>query len=184
MKKILNRILYGIGITIFLITSACQAEVISQTEQRLERYAPNVKDFPKGWEFVSEDWGVNGLESYSVNYGATNKDFIGFGETITKYPDQEQAQNGYLERKEKWFDVGEEWPGTEFTPTNQNDEYQYKCLKIPMSTFFSCRFLQRHNEIVVLILVNIDDKEEAITISQFNEILKALDERLNTVTLD
>jgi len=166
------------------LSSSCQTGVISQTELKLERYAATTKDFPKGWAFVSEDWGSeSGKKSYSATYGVPNKDIIGFGETIAIYPDQERAQNAYLELEEKWFSVGEKWPGTEFTPLDSNDKYRYECIQIFLDkSIISCRFLQKHNELVVLILVNIDD--QAITISQFNKVLRVLDDRLNKVTLD
>jgi len=170
--------------TLLFLASACKTETISQTELKLERYAVTTKDFPKGWAFVGEDWNSeSGKESYSTNYSVPNKDPIGFGQTIAIYPDQARAQNGYLEWEKKWFSVGEKWPGTEFTPQDSNDEYRYECIQIFLDkSIISCTFLQKHNELVVLILVNIDGKE--ITFSQFNEVLRVLDERLNNVTLD
>ncbi len=184
MKTFFSHIVSGTSMILLLLISSCQTETISQTELKLERYAANAKDFPKGWAFIGEDWNSEfGKESYSANYGVPNKDPIGFGQTIAIYPDQVGAQNGYLEWEKKWFSVGEKWPGTEFTPQDPNDEYRYECVQIFLDkSIISCTFLQKHNELVVLILINIDD--QAITFSQFNEILRVLDERLNKVTLD
>lgn len=184
MKTIFRHIVIGVGIALILLTSSCGAEAISQTELKLERYAATTKDFPKGWVFNGEDWNSeSGKESYSVNYSVPNKDPIGFGQTIAIYPDQAQAQNGYLEWEKEWFSVGEKWPGTEFIPQDSNDEYRYKCIQIFLDkSIVSCTFLQKHNELVVLILVNIDGK--TLNLSQFNEILRVLDERLNKVSLD
>jgi hypothetical protein len=169
---------------LLLLTTSCQIEKISQTELKLERYAATTKDFPKGWAFVSEDWGgESGKESYSANYNVPSKNIIGFGETIVLYPDQARSQNAYLEWEKEWFSVGEKWPGTEFAPLDSNDEYRYECTQISLDkSVISCVFLQKHNELVVLILVNIDDK--AMTFSQLNEVLRVLDERLNKVKLD
>ncbi len=80
MKTIFNRIVSGISMALLLLISSCQTETISQTELKLERYAANTKDFPKGWVFNGEDWNSeSGKESYSANYSVPNKDPIGFG---------------------------------------------------------------------------------------------------------
>ncbi|HMV96968.1 MAG TPA: hypothetical protein PKE48_11760 [Anaerolineales bacterium] len=182
MKKILKYIIFWISIIVLLITSSCQAEVVSHTSQKLERYAVSTNDLPDGWAFFSEDWsGELGEDYYAATYGIPNKDIIGLSQVIAMYPSEEQTQLGYSEREEKWFSVGEVWPGTEFTPLNSNDKYRYECVQI-FSDIVDCTFLQGHNNIVVLILVSIDGK--TMTMAQFNEILRVLDERLNIVALE
>jgi hypothetical protein len=172
----------GIIMALLLTTSSCQTEVISPTELKLERYAATTTDFPKDWAFVGEAFSNElGNGSYSANYGVPNNNNVSFGETIVIHSDQIRAQKAYLEWEKKWFSVTKKWAGTEFNPLVPNDEYRYECLQI-FSDIVSCRFLQKHNELVVLILVNVDDK--AMTLGQFNGVLRALDERLNKVKLN
>lgn len=182
MLRYANRLRYIFISIIALLLISCQGNAISQTSQKLERYAVNTRDLPKGWAFSSEDWGSeSGEHYYGAAYGLPNRDIIGLSQVIRWYQDEEKAQLGYSEYEEEWFSVGQEWPGAEFTPLGTKDNYRYVCLHI-FSEILSCRFLQRHNNIVTLILVNFDD--QAMTMTQFNEILKVLDKRLNTVTLD
>jgi hypothetical protein len=184
MQQFINRSKCMLGILLVFLSSACQAEVISHTAQKLERYAVNTKDLPEGWAFSKEDWNIeSGKDSYAAAYGVPNKDIVGLSQVIYIYPDEEQTQLAYSEQEKKWFSEGREWPGAEFTPLDTNDKYRYVCLQIFFDkSIVSCRFLQKHNNIVVLILVNVDGK--SMTLMQFNEILKVLDKRLNTVTLD
>ena len=99
------------------------------------------------------------------------------------YAHEEQAQLGYSEQEKEWFSEGKEWTGAEFSPLDSNDKYRYVCLQIFFDkSILSCSFLQKHNNIVMLILVNFD--ERLMTMSQFNDVLKVLDKRLNTVTLN
>ncbi len=183
MSQFINQSRYVFIALLVLFVASCQGESISQTAQKLERYAINTKDLPKGWKFFSEDWSSQpGEDYYAATYGVPNKDIIGLSQVITIYPSEEQAQLGYLEQEKEWFSVGKEWEGAEFTPQDSNDEYRYVCLQIFSDPILSCTFLQKHNNMVTLILVNFDG--QLMTMSQFNEILKVLDKRLNTVTLD
>lgn len=167
---------------IALLLMSCQGNAISQTAQKLERYALNPRDLPKGWEFFSEGWSSEpGEHYYGTTFGVPNRDIIGLSQVVEWYPDEDQARLGYSEYEEEWFSVGQEWPGAEFTPLDTKDNYRYVCLDV-FTEILTCRFLQRHNNIVTLILVNFDDK--VMNMTQFNEILKVLDTRLNTVTLD
>ncbi len=182
MLQHVNRLRYIFIPFIALLLISCQGNAISQNSQKLERYALNARDLPKGWEFFSEDWSSEpGEHYYGATFGVPNRDIIGLSQVIQWYSDEEQARLGYSKYEEEWFSVGQDWPGAEFTPLDSSDKYRYACLHI-FSEILSCTFLQRHNNIITLILVNFDD--QAMTMTQFNEILKVLDTRLNTVTLD
>ena len=186
MSKFINQSKYILLTFLTLFISSCQGEVgsISQTAQKLERYAVKTQDLPEGWAFFTEDWSSKpGEDYYAATYGVPNRDIIGLSETISIYPNEEQIKQDYLQLEKKWFSVGKEWPGAEFIPLDSKDEYRYACLQIfSDKSIVSCRFLQKHNNIDVIILVNFDGR--LMTMSQFNEILKVLDKRLNTVTLD
>jgi hypothetical protein len=185
MKK--NNAIVFLGIvmlTIILTSTSCQAEKISQTEMKLERYAVKISDLPKGWIFSGEDrnYKFDG-ESYLAAYGVPNSNMIRFGHTIAIYPDELQAENAYPKWEDEWFSATEKWAGTEFTPSDPKDAYRFECQQILSDkSIVSCSFLQRHKEFIVSILVTLDGK--AMTLSQLNEVLRVLDERLNTVQLD
>ena len=174
----------GINALLLTILLACQAEPIKPVSLRLERYAVTAKDFPDGWKFVGEDWSSGtDTERYSVSYGAPSKDGIGLNQTIQLYTSIAAAQNEYSNQEKEWFSTTKKWEGADFSPLSSEDEYRYECVQIFMDrSIVSCRFLQRHNQIVVLILVNVDG--ELITFTQLNEILRTLDERLNLISLE
>lgn len=183
--NLLNKwILAGINAVLFMTLISCQAEPIKPASLRLERYAVTAKDFPDGWKFVGEDWSSGtDIERYSVSYGAPSKDGIGLNQTIQLYASISAAQDEYSSQEKEWFSTTKKWEGTEFTPVNSKDDYRYECVQIFMDkSIVSCGFLQRHNEIVVIILINVDG--ELITFAQLNEILRVLDERLNLIALE
>ncbi len=183
--KFLNKlVVVGVNAVLLLILSACQAEPIKPASLRLERYAVTAKDFPKGWKFVGEDWSSGtDTERYSVSYGTPAKDGIGLNQTLQLHTSLSAAQNEYLNQEKEWFSTTKKWEGAEFSPLSAEDEYRYECVQIFMDrSIVSCSFLQRHNEIVVIILVNVDG--ELITFAQLNEILRVLDERLNIISLE
>lgn len=174
----------GIYTVLLMMFTSCQAEPIKPASLRLERYAVTATDFPDGWKFVGEDWSSGtDTERYSVSYGAPAKDGIGLNQTLQLYTSLSAAQNEYLNQEKEWFSTTKKWEGAEFAPLNSDDDYRYECVQIFMDkSIVSCSFLQRHNEIVVIILVNVDGK--LIAFSQLNEILRVLDERLNLIALD
>lgn len=183
--NLLNKWIFaGINVVLFMTLTSCQSEPIKPASLRLERYAVTAKDFPDGWKFVGEDWSsVIDTERYSVSYGAPSKDGIGLNQTIQLYASISAAQDEYSTQENEWFSTTKKWEGAEFTPVNSKDDYRYECVQIFMDkSIVSCSFLQRHNEIVILILVNVDG--ELITFAQLNEILRVLDERLNLIALE
>ena len=184
MNLINKWIFVGIYAVLFVVLSSCQAEPIKPASLKLERYSVTAKDFPDGWKFVGEDWSSgSNTERYSVSYGAPSKDGIGLNQTIQLYTSLSMAQDEYSNQEKEWFSTTEKWEGTEFSPLDSEDDFKYECVQIFMDkSIVSCSFLQRHNEIVVIILVNVDG--ELITFAQLNEILRVLDERLNVIALE
>lgn len=184
MKLPIKWIVACANVVLFVMVSSCQVESINPTALKLERYSIVAKDFPDGWKFVGRDWSSEfGIESYSVAYGVPSKEGIGFRQTIELLTNLPSAQNEYSKQETKWFSTTEKWEGTDFSPLNSEDDYRFECVQIFMDkSIASCSFLQRHNHMVVIILVNVDG--EAITFSQLNEILRVLDERLNLITLE
>jgi hypothetical protein len=183
MKTIFAHITFAISI-LLLLTTSCQIEKISQTELKLERYAVKISDLPKGWIFSGEDWNYKFEgESYLAAYGVPNSNMIRFGHTIAIYPDEVQAENAYPKWEGEWFSATEKWTGAKFTPSDPKDAFRFECQQILSDkSIVSCSFLQRHKEFIVSILVTLDGK--AMTLSQLNEILLVLDERLNKTTME
>jgi len=171
------------ALTIVFVALACQAEKSSQTQLQTQ-YSLEIGDLPKGWKFEGESWNVDyGGESYTVTYQITDHNFV--SHTISMYPNEDQAREAYEEWSNESFDSTQPLPEATYSPLNQNDDYRFGCfepLEGTKSVIFSCRHLQRHEEIISYVRVNLDNA--SLTFSEVDKILVILDERLRTATLE
>jgi hypothetical protein len=181
MKKPIN-ILQVSVLLIALIFPACNAEKISQNQQRLERYAVQIKDLPDGWGYSGQNWFTEyGGEGYLRGYGVKGNDVIRFVHTISLFSDSAQAVEAYSKWENDEFDTMTPWAEANFVPSDSRDDFRFECEQV-LSGITSCSYLQRHNQFIVNVYVNIND--EVMTFSQLDEVLKILDERLNTVGME
>jgi hypothetical protein len=160
---------------------ACQTEKISETQLKLARYALKIGDLPKGWKFTGKSWGNGyGDEGYTVTYEIDDHNFL--SHTISIYSNQSQAQKGYEEWNNEWFESTQPWPEAKYFPLDSKDDYKFECLRLnPESPLLSCRYLQRHNEIISFVRTSLDNT--SMTFAELDKVLGVLDERVNTVTL-
>ena len=182
-KKLQYTFLVAILFSI-LATVSCQVERISQSQLELERLSVTITDLPDGWVYSGQNWNESfGGETYTIGYGVPYNNIIRFAHTITEYSNEDQAKIGYPKWEADTFDGDwNEWEGANFVPSDPNDQYRFECLQVLSDTsVVSCRYLQRHNQIISYVLVNLDG--EAMTLSQLNEILGVLDVRLNEVVV-
>ncbi len=181
MHKLYGRVIPGLIMLVTLITASCNAERVSETQLRLERYAAKITDMPSGWIFSGEDWSTQfGGESYVRGYVASYSNVIRFDHHIAIYPDEATAKTVYPQWEDEWFKAMEKWPNAEFVPSDPNDEYRFECRQ-DFPQVVACSYLQQHNQFIVFILVNLDGK--AMTFAQMNQILGVLDKRLNTTSV-
>ena len=187
MKKIKKAAFLSIMLIItILATISCKAEKISQNQLKLEQLSVAITDLPDGWIYSGQDWNQNfGAEDFTIGYGIPNNNIIRFAHTMSSYSDEEQARIGYSEWEKDTFSDGflQTWEEADFSPSDPRDQYRFECEQILSdASIFSCVYLQRHNQIISDILVNLDGK--AMTFAQLNEILGVLDKRLNEVNVE
>ena len=138
-------------------------------------------DLPKGFQYGDSGFPeIESAKSFYLTYGR-DSDKLGalIRHQITIYPDIEAAQRSLPVWENEWFT--DSWSQTEeskFRPSDQEDIYSLKCLpaQIDGRQSKSCRMLQQHNNLVILVLVNIDS--ENMSFAEFDTVLKRLDSRL------
>ncbi len=171
-----------IVLTLMLFMMACQTEKISQNQLKLARYTLKIDDLPKGWQFTGRSWSTDyGGDSYTVTYEFDDHNFL--SHTISMFPNESQAEQGYEKWNNEWFDVTQPWSEATYSPLNPKDDYKFECLRLsPESSIFGCRYLQRHNEKISFVRISLDNT--ALTFAGLNKVLGILDERVNTVNLE
>lgn len=98
---------------------------------------------------------------------------------ITIYPDSKTSSENFSKWEKKW--LNEKWvkaPETTFVPKNSSDLFRLACLQVTINDLpsKSCRFIQLHNNLIILVLTNI--QPDNLNFQQFDEILKKIDNRL------
>lgn len=184
MKPRFKNIFLGIIAVLLLGCVSCQIQVASKTHPQIEEYEVRAIDLPTGWKFTGQSWNqIYGGQSHLVAYGIDNNTIIRLTHTISIYPDEEQAKTAYPKWEEEQFKGSrQEWSGADFLPSDPTDDYKFECVQLSSDkSSISCRYLQRHKQLISFVLVNLDGK--AMTFAQLNAILKAVDDRLNQIEL-
>ena len=170
---------------VILFTTACQAEEISQTQQKIVRFSVKRFDLPDGWNYSGENWyQALGGENYTVAYDVPDNPIISFAHTISAYQTENDAKESYPKWEDDVFGgVWEPWAEADFIPSNSGDLSLFKCQQILSDTsIIGCNYIQLHGRFISHVLVNLDSK--ALTFEQLNEILGVLDKRLNEISID
>jgi len=158
-------------------------------------------DFPFQLLMTPEDlpaeWGRAGSEAPEVP-GAISR-LVGFtGSTdpqqeyllvkhqLAVYPSEQAGKDAYSMWEQKWFPTitWQRPPEASFEPRDPSDQFRFACINVKINGFpiMTCTYLQQHRNLVSLVLVNVDGK--AITLEQFEQALKKLDERLQSVNTE
>ncbi|MBI9045735.1 MAG: hypothetical protein JEZ06_14690 [Anaerolineaceae bacterium] len=139
-------------------------------------------------EFVYNSSGFEEIEDAKSFYIAYEKNTYELGSLIshqiTIYSDIETAKKSipFWESKlftNDWFFSKE----NQFMPSDPEDYYTFRCLnsQINGQDFQSCTMFQQHENLIIVITVNIDNK--IFTVSKFDEIQNRLDTRLPIETI-
>ena len=162
---------------IFLITSCIPS--IPPDVQSLMVTSNNI---PTGWvntgENFDEKWGGT-VYIVGFDYG---KDVLSSGIThgVIEYTDKQSAIAGYEEYKKAiyrdfWFTPTE----IEFTPSESNDLYTYKCVdsvKVNDTYVFDCLALQQHDNYVSAVQMRMGNP---LTLEALSSILETIDHNFN-----
>lgn len=158
-----------------------QIEQMSPLDSLLKEYALKANDLPEGWIFTGEDWGVDfGGSGYTVSYEFKTDPSILLSNTIAIYSDQEKSNLAYQQWEDLWFESTQLWPEATYSPQSQQDDCRFECLNALVgSSILSCRYLQRHDNIIGFVKVRFDN--ESLTFTDLNRMLSILDKRLNDI---
>jgi len=182
MKK--NRLWIWISVLIFMwVSVSCQiglTEEMSPLDVQLTQYALKTNDLPSGWRYSEKSWGVEfGGSGYTVIYELEADTRIFLSNTISIYLNEEKSKIAYQQWEDLWFKSTQPWPEATYSPQDQKDDYRFECLSFPEDPILSCRYLQRHNNIIGFVKINLDNK--SLTFTELNDILSILDKRLNDI---
>ena len=173
-------------LTLISVVVSCQigqTEEMSPLDRQLTEYALKTNDLPNGWRYSDKSWGVEfGGSGYTVIYELEADTSIFLSNTIAIYLNEEKSKIAYQQWEDLWFKSTQPWPEATYSPQNQKDDYRFECLQFPDDPVLSCSYLQRHNNIIGFVKVNLDDKN--LTFAQFNNILGVLDKRLNETSME
>ena len=191
MKKTKIKIL--IALILMLITTSCDISPIEKAHSRIDetqvlllQYILKKTDLPgSGWSIVGQSWeSPYGGQSYAVVYLRDKNVFI--SPAVTIYSSDKQAQQGYKDMENEWFDVTNVRPKEPYTPLDQDDDYRFECLQMkPNDPLLDCIYLQRHNQLINFVKINLDSSSaNNLTFEQIHDLLSILDKRLNEVVID
>ena len=173
MKKILFFLL------ILSFISACVFQPFSVPDFPYDLMLQSA-DLPAGFEHVNGEFpqvpgGFSHLVAYSDDPGTVGK---GMSHQLTIYPDIDTAEASFANWEREWFTNSWTTPSITYTPLDNTDQFELKCMDVQINAYLaqSCTFLQQHNNLIVLVLVNVDNT--SINWDQFMETLQKLDERL------
>ncbi len=143
-----------------------------------------VDDLPSGWfnnggSFPDEP----GADSRLSAFAKSEDSQFGYRHVIHElsvYSSEELAKKAYPAWETEWFPTNT-WKRpaeARFAPKDPNDQVRFACVPVSvnLADVLSCRHLQRHKQIISLILAEIDGK--ALTLVQLEEALERLDERM------
>jgi len=122
---------------------------------------------------------IDGAFAYSISY--RNKKNALFTHQIAIYRDSKSASDAYSLWESQWFNKNWTHPSDlTYNPKNNSDLYQLKCMDVKMNELptRSCRMLQLHKNLIILVLTNINS--ESIDFTTFEDVLTKLDARLPT----
>jgi hypothetical protein len=185
MKK--NRFWRSLSLSILISVSiSCQigqTEEMSPLDRLLTEYALKTNDLPNGWIYSDKSWGVEfGGSGYTVSYVWAANTSMFLSNTIAIYSNEEKSKLAYQQWEDLWFNSTQPWPEATYSPQDQKDDYRFECLQFPEDPILSCSYIQRHNNIIGFVKINLDNK--SLTFTELNEILNILDKRLNTVGVE
>lgn len=155
-----------------------QIEEMSPLDAQLTHYALKIEDLPKGWKFSDKSWGVEfGGSGYTATYELEADSHIFLSNTVAIYLNEEKSKLAYQQWEDLWFKSTQPWPEATYSPLNQTDDYRFECLKLPDYYVLSCSYLQRHDNKISFLQINLDNKD--LTFTQLNSIVGVLDKRLS-----
>jgi len=163
---------------IFMVLSACN--MASPPKDFPYELMLSYQDLPPGWERLGGSFPDElGAVSHRVAYSPQPEvSWKAISHQIAIYPDEVSAMAAYPVWEEQWFRPGwQDVPGAESSLQGINDIYRfgYHDGSIDNISFRSYRFLQLHNNMIILILANADN--EFLDLDRLLQVIRSLDSK-------
>ena len=144
-------------------------------------------DLPSGWVSIGpvplERVGQDGIIWQAAYASADDptRSTITIQQQLTVFSTTQSAIDAYKQWIPKWFPTADWTTPLESSsvPRDQNDQYHYACLTYAGASIISCSQLQRHVNLVSLVIANIDGR--SMTLAQFGQVIDHIDARLTVV---
>jgi len=188
-----TKLLIIILIFVSLLTISCEVSQIDKSPSRRDdaqllvlQSALKKTDLPgSGWKLEGEGWGTDyGGENYNVTFIHDQHVFI--NHSLSIHPSEEQAQQAQKEWENEWIKLSNLQPAMPYVSLNQKDDYVSGCYqREPTYSLMVCMYLQRHNQIISFVKVNLDTGSvNNLTFDEINDILSVLDKRVNEMVVE
>jgi len=144
-------------------------------------------DLPSGWvpigpvplERVGQD--VLVWQAAYASADDPTRSTITIQQQLTVFSTTQSATDAYGQWDRKWFPTTD-WltpQGTQFTPRDPDGQHHYACVCVAGASILACGQLQRHVNLVSLVIANIDG--HSMTLAQFGQVIDHIDARLTLV---
>jgi hypothetical protein len=167
------------GLVCVLVLSACAGPTM-QADFPYNAML-SLQDLPPGWfKEGSSVPTVPGATARTFGFQSKENHSINISDNLYVYSDEPSAESAYRQMEPAEFPVSD-WkrpPEATFVPGDSRDQFRFVCLDFLVngSPVLACTSLQQHRNLISLIYVNIDG--QGITLTQFEQILKLRDQRL------
>lgn len=147
------------------------------------------QDLPIGWFRDGGDFPeVPGADTRGIFFsGSTdpNKEYILISHTLSVYTTEAEAENAYIDWEMDIFPTTD-WKQPEdisYFPEYAQDQYKLACINVSINEnpIKVCRYLRQHLNLISMVFANIDD--EAISLSELEDTLGQVDERMQDYTM-
>jgi hypothetical protein len=162
-----------------IVLAGCDLQPIAPSDFPYELML-QPSDLPPGFirtggSFPQVEDGYSHLVGFSSN---PEEIATGIGHQITIYPDFDASKAHFSDWEKEWFTPAWHEPSATFSPLDSDDKFRLACMDVQFNgkPSRSCTYLQQHNNLIILVYGNMDDK--VFTYDQFIEMLGRLDARL------
>lgn len=187
-----NKTVMIILILVTLLAASCDLSQIENAPPRrsnnqllVKQYVLKKTDLPgAGWSIEGEGWEYDfGGEGYGIVFIRDQHVFV--THSLSIYPNEEQAQQALKESENKWIKLTNIQPTIPYVSSNQKDDYLSGCYQEqPTYPLIICIYLQRHNQIISFVKVNLDSgSANTLKFDEVNNMLSVLDKRVNEMSV-
>jgi hypothetical protein len=165
------------------VVSGCRSYATPAPQDFPYELMISILEVPQGWQRKGGSFPeVEGaLRTHSTFYGpVTETPWKFISHDLAVYPSEELAQEAFSRWEGDWFPAVWQPVTDGYLPVNGDDLFRYEYHDVSMSgrAVRSYRYLQQHDNFVILVLTNVDN--DYLTQVMLDEILGKLDQKLQS----